>query len=307
MTLNNYVASWLANDIKPTRKPATYIAYESVCRNHILPALGAKQVASITRQDIKKLIVAKTKSGCLPTTVLQTYRVLRSLLGELVEDDLILKNPAATLGKTKLLPSVIKEEADPFSVEEVASIMSAASSLDKDMYGCAYIFYQLAYRAGLRVGEVVALEWSDIDFDKGTIYIRRTVSGGEIVSPKSNKPRKVDMSNSLSEALTAHFLTHGLDSKYVMHKARGAMLDVRTLRRWHVRVMEKAGVRYRSPHNLRHTFAAHLLQRGATMVYVKEMCGHSSVKVTVDIYGRFAPGSVRDVNLLDEEEDELLG
>jgi integrase len=214
-----------------------------------------------------------------------------------MEDELISKNPAASLGKTKVLPTVVRSDTDPFTKDELVQIMNTANLQ-------MYLVYNLLYRAGLRQGELVALRWGDVDLANRVITVKQTVSRGKLVLPKNGKPRKVDISVDLRAALG---FARATDDNYVLPGPGGGMLDVRTLQRWHTAIMEGAGVRYRSLHNFRHTFAVHLLQAGAQMAYIQQMLGHSSIKVTIDVYGRFAPGSVRDVDLLDDAGvDDLL-
>ena len=131
-------------------------------------------------------------------------------------------------------------------------------------------------------------------------------------SPKGNKERRVDLSDQLAEALMkrrdrlqVEALTSGRDlAEWVFpgHDGRPILPGAFWQNVWGP-VLKAAGVRYRKPHTLRHTFASQLLANGESLVYVKDQLGHASIRMTVDIYGHLVPGSNRQaVNKLDDME-----
>jgi integrase len=235
---------------------------------------------------------------------------MSTVLSHAVEDELLPANPAFRLGrhigrKGKSRASDI----EPFTHEEASAFMLAVQEHMPDYYG----LFLCALRTGLRLGELLALEWDDIDFHGGFLNVRRSRSAGVEGTPKNGKARRVDMSTQLAEELQrllvarkAQKLANGwrtLPAK-VFCASEGGPLDgdnVRTRVFYEVLKKAKGTVRRVRFHDLRHTFASLLIQNGESLVYVKEQLGHSSIQVTVDIYGHLIPGANRQaIDRLDE-------
>jgi integrase len=175
----------------------------------------------------------------------------------------------------------------------------------------------LLARTGLRIGEALALQWGDIDFNGRFITIQRGISRGRIETPKNGKSRRVDMSLQLTEALKALKDQGGTPvvvpitrnegapeepSEWVFTNGVGGFIDVNNWRRRVFnKALKKAGLRRIRIHDLRHTYASLLIQAGESLAYVRDQLGHHSIKVTVDIYGHLAPeGNKQAVDKLDD-------
>ena len=162
----------------------------------------------------------------------------------------------------------------------------------------------------------MALEWTDIDFDGRFIHVSKTADKGRIGSPKNGKSRRVDMSVGLTETLKAlrvaqakHALQHGAPAPLFPFVSREMRrLDRSVVYRYIWRpLLKKAGFRHIHVHDLRHTFASLLIQNGESLAYVKEQMGHSSIKMTVDVYGHLVPGGNKAaVDKLDGLEETTI-
>ncbi|MGN6731717.1 MAG: tyrosine-type recombinase/integrase, partial [Candidatus Binatia bacterium] len=182
-----------------------------------------------------------------------------------------------------------------------------------------------AVRSGLRQGELISLKGSDIDFNGRFVHVQRNLSRGKISATKNGKDRKVDMSLQLAGVLNellSHRRADALrkemmkpaderrDSDAIVNEVTddwlfqtrvGTMIDPSRLRKLFNRLLIAAGLRRVRFHDLRHSFASLLLQNGESLAYVKEQMGHSSINVTVDIYGHLVPGGNRQaVDKLDD-------
>jgi len=172
-------------------------------------------------------------------------------------------------------------------------------------------------RAGLRRGELVALQWGDVQLGTGDhaarfILVQHNYVRREHTTTKSKKSRRVDLSRELRRVLVdlrdKRLLEASLKGKndisdeLVFRSPEGTILDPDNLyHRLFLPVLAKAGIRKIRLHDLRHTFGSLVLQNGASIVYVKEQMGHSSIQVTVDTYGHLIPGAnVSFVDRLDE-------
>lgn len=224
-----------------------------------------------------------------------------------IDEELIdAKNP--TMGITKKMKLTRdKKKVDPSEVltkDEVSLLLDTCKKHFPDYYP----FYLMASRTGMRLGELLAIRWGDIDFNSKTIWVRQAYRRKRITLPKGNKVRPVDMSDQLTETLKAllttakkHALKEGLGevSELIFHR-NGRVIEQNYIRRVLERVLKKAELRRVKIHSLRHTFASLLLSEGESPVYVKEQLGHSSIKTTVDIYGHWIQTkSKTGVNKLD--------
>lgn len=144
---------------------------------------------------------------------------------------------------------------------------------------------------GLRTGELIALQWRDIDWNRGEICIRYSVSRGIFKETKSNRMRWVKMLPLAREALRAQFNYSGQGGTYVF-------LNPYTNSRWaneskirdrFKEALAKAGVRYRRPYHCRHTYASTLLSAGESTLFVAEQLGHRDWNMVMRHYGRWIP------------------
>jgi|SRR5712692_2695095 len=164
---------------------------------------------------------------------------------------------------------------------------------------------------GLRIGEAVALQWGDVDFQGRFLHVQRNYVDGHIYSPKSGRSRRVDMSPHLTETLWTlrgrrkeETLRRGWQGMpdWIFTTAAGTHLDPDNFRvRVWAKIPTRGGLHMIRLHDLRHTFASLLIEQGAPLTYVKEQMGHHSIRVTVDTYGHLVPGGNRaEVDKLDE-------
>lgn len=165
-----------------------------------------------------------------------------------------------------------------------------------------HAFFLCALRTGTRLGELLALQWGDLDFAGRFIEVRRNLVSGRLTSTKNTNRRRVDMSLKLTEALQEHLKDVKVASlkagrklpPWVFTTPEGSHLDGDNVRhRVFYRLLTSAKLREIQFHDLRHTFASLLIQNGEPLTYVKEQMGHSSIQVTVDVYGHLVPSANR--------------
>jgi integrase len=323
-----YSVRWLTL-VTPTLKPSTVGNYSQRLRVHIVPAFGPIKVRQLQRGQIKTLLAEKLASGLAVDSVRLIHATIRAMLNAAVDDGVILANPANKLGKILRLvrsKSARQEEIKALDRAQVTVFLATTLETTPRLYP---LFLTLA-RTGLRIGEALALQWSDLDFKGREIRVQRAVTNdGTIGTPKSGHGRTVDMSTSLRDVLQRHqakLAAAWLEQKPKRDDAgnelpKGPMplwtfpsdvwtpMDHANVGKAFKRVLKDAGLPlHHSPHDLRHTFASLLLQQGESVQYVQRMLGHASITLTVDTYGKWLPmgnkaavDRLDDVDLVDDE------
>jgi integrase len=236
-----------------------------------------------------------------------------------VEDGIVDRNPAARLGRYNRSEKP-KFKASALTAAETDRLLAASKQRCPEFYP----LFLTAVRAGLRRGELIALKWGDIQFGESEddpnrfILVQRNFSYGAFTTPKSNKSRRVDLSRQLRQTLLElrdkrlleAFLAGktAIADELVFPSKRGWVLDPANLIHYHFApAVEVAGLRRIRFHDLRHTFGSLLIQRGASLAYVKDQMGHSSIQVTVDTYGHLIPGAdIAWVDKLDDPNPQLI-
>ncbi|MGQ9688911.1 MAG: tyrosine-type recombinase/integrase [Desulfobaccales bacterium] len=276
-----------------------------------LAGLEALSLDQITRSVFKELIYAKLKDGLAPVTVTRIKALASVVLSHAVEDGLIAANPAVRMGRL-IKGKERKADVNPLTREEARAFLEAVA----EHHPRYYPFFLCALRTGMRLGELLALEWGDIDFRGGFIEVRKSCVHGRITTPKNGKSRRVDMSRQLAETLKALLTERKREAlakgwrevpASVFVNEAGKFLDHGNLRRrvfWPA--LAKAGLRRVRIHDLRHTYASLLIQNGESLAFVKDQLGHHSIQITVDTYGHLVPGANRQaVDRLDDDFQTL--
>ncbi|WP_432799646.1 tyrosine-type recombinase/integrase [Poriferisphaera sp. WC338] len=307
----DYAKKYMEQYAKRHLKRNTYTSYQGIIDNHLLGPWGNRRLNKITRRDVIELL--REKSETLKHGTVYNIRVLISgIFTYAVEEEVIANHPALRLGKH--LGRLTEREhgskhINPMNSDQVGKLLRLAQ-FKFPMY---YPLLLCAFRTGMRMGELLGLAWSDIDFKHGTITVRRSYSHGHFSTTKSKKNRRIDMSTQLSSALLKYqsdLLNRFCGSlprcrvpvrsknepnsiQLVFPNEIGKPIDGDNLRRrvFHPLLKELgvAGFRF---HDIRHTFASQLLENGEPINYVKDQMGHASITTTVDTYGH----SIRKTN-----------
>ena len=271
---------------------------------YVNPILGNKKIDEIKRSDVRDLLLKHFKAGLSRSTVALIRDVCSGVLGHAVDDELIPANPVTGITKKLQLDRDKKIEVEPLTVDETNLFLEACRKHESKHYP----LFLTGFRTGLRLGELISLQWTDIDWNSRFIKVQRSYKNRHMDKTKTGKVRRVDMSDQVIETLEALQTER---KKEALRSGRGEMVTFifhrdgvpiaqNSVRNIFKRILKKAGLREIRVHDMRHTFASQLLSQGASLMYVKEMCGHSSIQITCDIYGHLIPGSNRDqINQLD--------
>ena len=305
-TFREYADKWLYGYIKGIRRDSTFQRYEGILKKYIDPAFGKIPVDELKRGQIKEFIVALHKKGMSASSICLVRDVLSGVLCQALDDEIIQINPVVGVLKKLNLDRSKRITVEPFNMQEMRLFLDTC----QEFYPEYCTLFLTAFRTGLRLGEFLALEWGDIDWNSRYLWVRRSYKAGKVGKTKTGKERRVDLSNQLyDELLQLHTLRKAELAKDMMDDEvtgiiftrDGKHIEQNFIRRTFERILSKAGLRSIRIHDIRHTFASLLLTNGESPVYVKEQMGHSSIQITVDIYGHLIPNSNRDaVNRLDD-------
>ncbi len=179
-----------------------------------------------------------------------------------------------------------------YGFHEYGQLTEAAAKLDPRIELVAH----LGGDAGLRRGEIIALEWTDLDFQRRSVHVQRSEWKGHVTAPKGGKDRWVPMTERLMQAL----LAHEVDGPRVICQEDGTGVNQNMLGRWMKAATKKAGLPETGHlHILRHTFCSHLAMRGATAKAIQELAGHVDLRQT-SRYMHLSPAHKQDaIRLLD--------
>jgi len=296
-TVGQYLDYWLSDVLPGTIANSTMVQYRDVARLYIVPKIGTKRIATLTPTDVSKMLQRLAADGRSPNTCRLARSVLRRALRRAEQDGVVTRNVAAIADGVK----VPAPDGRPLSVEQANQFLT---SIRGDRLEAAYV---LALTLGLRRGELLGLSWDDIDLaaDRPTLTVTRSLkripgAGLELSETKTRgSRRRVHLPDPAVRVLVSHRrrqaeerLTVGpawpvspFGADLVFRTPLGTPIDPDNFRNGMYRATEQAGIGRWSPHALRHSAASFLIAQGVPMKIVSEMLGHSSIRITADVYG----------------------
>jgi integrase len=259
------------------RKPSTIRGYRSAIDAHLLAAFGSMAVEDVTMESIERWVAGFAGSVRTRNKLLIQ---LHGILGRARKVYGLSGNAAAEVEK---FPQKRSGEIEVFSPEEVWALVRAA---DSEQDGAVFL---TAAFTGLRMGELLALRWRDVDFPGSVVRVRASYYLGRLTTPKSGKVRSVPMAPDVASALAqlGQRTDWVGDEDLVFCGATGSYLDGSALRRHYKAALGAAGLRPLRFHDLRHTFGTRMIAK-ADIRRVQEWMGHADVQTTMR-YLHYAP------------------
>lgn len=306
-TVDQFVADW-SQDKKSVVKASTWQGYESKLVHHVLPHIGHIKIKELRAQDVQHMFAAIRQGGRFDNrdtrvseqTILHIYRILHDVLQQAVKWGVIPNNPCLLVNKPR--PKAV--DTGIWTIDQVQKFLDYART--DSMYPVFFILFT----TGMRVGEVLALRWHDVDFERRSISVRRTISyvhGGYLIQqPKTiRSQRTIPISNQLITVL--------LNVKKEQEKHKRALtseyhedLDLvcctlkgtphyrsNVTRKWNAIVLRSGLPRIRI-HDARHTFASILIYQGIDVKALQTIMGHSEVSTTLKLYAKVIPGATHE-------------
>jgi integrase len=313
-TVSEYFDKWLESAARPRVRESTFEDYKENLDRYIKPAFGERRLSDLRPLDIQKLYGDMQDRGLSARSVRYVHAVLSSALKQAVKWHMLSRNSCDAVE----LPRMTRREMQALSPKQANRFLSAAAESNQG------IVFSFALATGMRPEEYLALKWSDVDLEKGTATIRRTLvwrkgGGWYFDEPKTSRSRRtVPFPASLARTLMAHRrmqaearLKLGKDyhnNDLVFATGEGTPLNSRNLMQRHFRpILAKAGIAKDGEnqseiselwpdklkalrlYDLRHSCATLLLAAGENPKVVSERLGHASIVLTLDTYAHVLP------------------
>lgn len=276
VTMAEFTKEFLATYVRANNKPSEVASKEMILNRHLVPSMGHLPLEAIDGRVMERYKSAKLEAKLGPKTINNHLTVLRKMLSLATEWRLIPHVPKVVWMKAP------DPEFDFLEFEEAERLVAAADGEWKAMI-------TVGLKTGLRLGELLALRWDDVDLIAGKLMVRRAVARGIIGTPKSGKSREVPLSGEAIRALKGQ---RHLRGELVFCDLDGKLLNKGECK-WPLwRACKKAGLRRIGWHVLRHTFASHLVMRGVPLKAVQELLGHATIEMTMR-YAHLAPAVQR--------------
>ncbi len=281
-TFADAAAEWLRYvEQERGRKPSTLADYRSVVRAHFLPAFGDQPLERITAETIERWLAAQLREGELSRRSLQKMVVLlNGIFRRARKVWKLSQNPVADIER---LPVSKRTDIEFYSPEEVHALVRASGD---EQDGALFL---TAAMTGLRMGELLALRWRDVDFATQMMRVTASYTAGTLGTPKSGLGRAVPLVDEVAQALArlgGRERWTGPDD-LVFVGMTGEFMDGSALRRRYKKARDAAGLRPLRFHDLRHTFGSVAI-RTADPRELQEWMGHSDFSTT-QIYMHYRP------------------
>lgn len=291
MLYKYWLAEWLLNYVRPSVKDKTYNRYSDVVDHHLIPGLGDYELHELTPIIVQRYITNLLQSGNLKTgkglSANSVNSIITVIQGSMTTAHLLELTDKYEMNKLKR-PKASEKPIECFTSTEQdkleRAVLNDKRSKMKGVIICLY--------TGLRIGELLALEWSDIDFSKAELTVSKTCHDGKNKNgtycritdvPKTSNSRRVIPLPRQLLSILRDMKKHS-DSPFVVSGGKTKRLSIRSYQRSFELLQNKIGIPRRGFHALRHTFATRAIECGMDIKSLSEILGHKNSTVTLNRY-----------------------
>ena len=308
-TFLDFATTFLRDTAVLTCKPTTVTGYEDLLKHHAYPRIGHMRLQAIRAAHIDNLMSEMKRSGSAVGTLRAVRRVVSTVLRHAERNDLILSNPVRKTKVPKLLDGDKYRKPVPYTKEQIDVLLEL---LPTSQYGTLWKFLLWT---GMRRGEALALKWSDLveadgqwsatvtkqlkearlNSSDGISTVSRVIAGPKTKAGIREVPLDIQMYKELQQLKMKMVVNGNLvrEGDYIFQTSTGEPYFPSNVTKAWTSFLKKNRLRHIPLHGLRHTFATVALSEGAPLESVSEALGHSSIKITKDIYASRVPGLSR--------------
>lgn len=286
----DFAWEWFNTYVKSNNKHSEMKHKMYALRTHLIPFFGNTPLNKIETLQIEQYKSRKIGAGLMNKTINNHLTVLSSCLH--IAQDWFELQKIPKIKKLKVPP----QKFNFLTFEESEQLLAHS-------YGVWHDIILLALKTGLRMGELRALHWSDVGYRNKDITVRHSWNDRKKVleAPKSNKERRIPLTNELYETLMERKQSSG----FIFTNEKGEPFNDKRLNEELSKICRSAGVKEITCHALRHTYASHLTMRGAPLKAIQELMGHANIQTTMR-YVHLSPSSLREaVSLLEDEKEKF--
>lgn len=300
--LRDFMTAWLDGPVKQRVRPRTLGDYTALATRYVLPALGHRGLSQLCPAEIQAFYAELTAKSLSPRTIRYIHSVLHGTLEQAVRWGMLSRNPAKLVD----LPRLERAPLRSLSLADATRLMDAMKGTRWEP------LWALLLTTGLRPGEALALQWTDIDGDRIRVQkclVRNKGGGYSLPEPKTSRARRVvTLPDAMVRMLEAHRERQRDErsalgkewsmADFVFSTSAGEPLDFRTTAARYFRpVVKSLGLEGVRPYDLRHTSATLLLAAGENVKVVSERLGHSTSSLTLDVYTHVLPDMQQQASL----------
>lgn len=298
--VSEWFEKWLEIYIKPLKKQATYYQYKILYEQHIFPIIGNRLITSVKQYDIQQIIAKMNEKGLSTWTMKHVRKILHIAFDRAFKDKLIPENPVVDI-------EIPKKQAKPRKTITASELKILFENLKNTRWYWAFRFMLVT---GLRRGELLALRWSDIDYENKRIVVDESNSASGLGDTKNSKVHYVPLSERAIYYLAKQkeMLQHEFNPilynpelqklDLIFPSENGTLMKSDSLNSVLDRINRKTGLHI-TPHMFRHTFV-YMSKGHMTLSELQEALGHDESTTTLDIYGTMLSDTEKVANKIDE-------
>lgn len=287
----DWIWEWLSSK-KDYIKESTYANYSNIITNHIVPELGNYLLNKLNNKIIQNFLLDKSKNGRLDNTGGLSSKTIRDITA-------IIKSSLKSAFKENLIPNLSLDFIYPkITQKEKIYTLSKRSQENLTNYilenqSIKTLGILLTLYSGIRIGELCALQWKDIDFKNNILRINKTlqrvyINDTEIHSSKivitEPKTHNAERDIPISKEFANELKKYKTKPEHYLLSCSNKWIEPRTYRRFFERISKKANIEKINFHGLRHTFATNCIKLGIDYKTVSELLGHATVNITLNLY-----------------------
>lgn len=282
-TVGCWIEDWLNTEVKKRVKSSTFASYQYKINHYVVPYIGDELLQKLSEKTLQNWVNLLIEQKLSSVTIRLIVQIFRMSIKHAQKRQVLLNDPTKNL----FIPKTKKRKIHALSVKEQKKLETVASTTTK---GASIL---ISLYTGLRIGEISALKWSDIDFSRQVIYVQRTLQRIPL-SKNGNETQLVIQEAKtvgservvpFSKRLKLYLLDLKAKSKSLFVVAtKTKALEPRSITYHFRKILENVGLTHLHFHQLRHTFATRALEIGGDIASISALLGHHSSKFTLDVY-----------------------